>query len=32
LRRHQERLLRYFGVELDDRGAVCPALETHAHA
>jgi anti-anti-sigma regulatory factor len=32
LRRHQERLLRYFGVELDDRGAVCPDGETHLHA
>jgi anti-anti-sigma regulatory factor len=32
LRRHQERLLRYFGIELDDRGAVQPHLEPRAHA
>jgi anti-anti-sigma regulatory factor len=32
LRRHQERLLRYFGIELDDRGSVQPHLESRAHA
>jgi anti-anti-sigma regulatory factor len=32
LRRHQERLLKYFGVELDDRGGVRSGAEPHAHA
>jgi len=33
LRRHQERMLKYFGIDLDDRGAVLPThLDSHAHA
>jgi anti-anti-sigma regulatory factor len=31
LRRHQERLLRYFGVDLDDRGAVLAKDGQEAH-
>jgi anti-anti-sigma regulatory factor len=32
LRRHHERMLRYFGVELDERGGVRCSLEPHAQA
>jgi anti-anti-sigma regulatory factor len=28
LRRHHERLLRYFGIELDEHGGVCGAPES----